>query len=119
MNEIVLIGKLNYQSVIYKAARLLGIIMHYETNNNVYLDYEIRSYKRTFQNKGKLLKTEKIIFKIVKLHPNLNTLSRNKVLLNKIAPDIINIGKDKFEMQLLKYFNFINWVKSKMEKLGK
>ena len=119
MNEIVLIGKLNYQSVIYKAARLLGIIMHYETNNNVYLDYEIRSYKRTFQNKGKLLKTEKIIFKIVKLHSNLNTLSRNKVLLNKIAPDIINIGKDKFEMQLLKYFNFINWVKSKMEKLGK
>ncbi len=116
INEIVLVGKLHYQSVIYKAARLLAIIMHYEAKNIDYLDYEIRAYKRTFQNKGKLLKTEKIIFKVVKLQPNLNTIIRNKSLLKKIVPDIINIEKDKFEMKLLKYFNFLHWLQCKIEK---
>ena len=80
INEIVLIGKPNYQSIIYKAARLLGILIHYSDNNLEYLDYEIRSYKRTFQNRGKLLKTEKIILKTIKLHPDINRSRKNELL---------------------------------------
>lgn len=116
INEIVLVGKLQYQSVIYKAARLLAIIMLYEAKNIDYLDYEINAYKRTFQNKGKLLKTEKIIFKVLKLRPNLHNVISNKLLLKKIAPDISSIEKDKFETQLLKYFNFLHWLQSKIIK---
>jgi hypothetical protein len=74
IKEIVLIGKINYQSIIYKAAMLLSIIIQYEWGNLEYPDYEIRSYKRSMQLKGKLLKTERIIFKVVKFQPSGNNL---------------------------------------------
>jgi hypothetical protein len=114
INEIVLIGKINYQSLIYKASRLLNIIIHYERNNLEYLDYEIRSYKRSFQLKSKLMRTEKIIFKVIKLHPCMNNLKKNKQLWLKIEPDAAAIQKDKYEMQLQKYFDFIGWIKNKL-----
>jgi len=115
INQVVLIGKINYQSIIYKASRLLGILIQYESNNLEYLDYEIRSYKRSSKNKQKLLKTEIIIFKTVILHPAKNNLVKNKILWQKIAPSIKVIEKDKYEMQLLKYFDFISWIKNQFK----
>jgi len=115
INKVVLIGKINYQSIIYKASRLLGILIHYESNNLEYLDYEIRSYKRSSRAKQKLLKTEIIIFKTVTLHPNKNNLIKNKILWKKIALSIKIIEKDKFEKQLLKYFDFTVWIKNQFK----
>ncbi|HVU85411.1 MAG TPA: hypothetical protein VHC50_11260, partial [Puia sp.] len=116
INEIVLIGKINYQSMIYKAARLLNIIIHYEWRNLEYLDYEIRSYKRSVPAKGKLLKTEQLVFKIVKFQPSRNTLKKNKLFWLNMASVVSEIEKDKYETQLLKYFDFTGWVKNKLEK---
>lgn len=116
INEIVLIRKINYQSLIYKASRLLNILIYYEGNELEYLDYEIRSYKRTFQNKMKLLKTEVAIFKTVKLNPNKNGAQKNEILWKKLLPTIKIIEKDKYEMQLGKYLNFAGWVESKFLK---
>lgn len=117
INRIVLMGKINYQSAIYKAARLLGILVHYELNDFEYLEYEIRSYKRSFLKKGKLLKTEKLIFKLVNLHPDANGSAKNEVLWKKISAAVHSIEADKYELQLLKYFDFIHWVKSKFGKI--
>ena len=116
INEIILIRKINYQSLIYKAAKLLGILIHYEDNNLEYLEYAIRSHKRTSENKGKLLKTEIIIFKTIKLHPVKNNPRKNELLWKKIAFSIKAIEKDKYEMQLGKYFDFMEWVRNKFLK---
>ena len=116
INEILLIRKINYQSLVYKAARILSILIHYESNELEYLDYEIRSYKRAAQSKMKLLKTEVIIFKTVKLHPDKNIARKNEILLKKLLPTIKAIEKNKYEMQLGKYFDFIGWVKNKFLK---
>ena len=116
ISEIVLIRKINYQSLVYKAARLLSILIHYESNNVEYLDYEIRSYKRATQSKMKLLKTEVVIFKTVKLHPDKNIARKNEILWKKLLPAIKIIEKNKYEVQLGKYFNFVGWVKNKFSK---
>jgi hypothetical protein len=102
--------------MIYKAARLLNIIIHYEWRNLEYLDYEIRSYKRSVPAKGKLLKTEQLVFKIVKFQPSRNTLKKNKLFWLNMASVVSEIEKDKYETQLLKYFDFTGWVKNKLEK---
>lgn len=112
INDIIRVGKINYQSIIYKAAMLLNIVIHYEQGNLDYLDYEIRSYKRSFQLKGKLMKTEKLIFKVVKLNPSRNNPRKNKLLWPKIKPAVATIEKDKYEAQLSKYYDFIGWVGS-------
>jgi hypothetical protein len=112
INDIIRVGKINYQSIIYKAAMLLNIIIHYEQGNLEYLDYEIRSYQRSFQLKGKLMQTEKLIFKVVKLHPSRNNPRKNKLLWPKIRPAVTAIEKDKYEAQLRKYYDFAGWVTS-------
>ena len=112
INQVVLIGKINYQSVIYKASRLLNLIIHYEAEDFEYLDYEIRSYKRLFQNKGKLLQTEKAIFKFVQATA-LSSHRKNETKIAGLQPMFSSIEKDKFELQLVKYFDFIGWIKNK------
>jgi hypothetical protein len=112
INNVVLIGKINYQSVIYKASRLLNMIIHYESKNYEYLDYEIRSYKRLFQNKGKLLQTEKVLFKMLQT----NSAKVNEVTAAKLKPLLNGIENNKFEIQLQKYFDFTIWIRNKIEK---
>lgn len=101
------------QLPIYKAVRLLNIIIYYEQEEGEYLEYEIRSYKRFFQQKTRLLKSEKLLFKII--------LSRSvRKLKDRMAdPSVIQqarlISKDKYEKQVLKYFDFVEWIIGKMK----
>lgn len=112
LNEILLLGKINLQSIVYKAARLLSMIMHYLEGNQEYLEYEIRSYKRAYQKHGKLLKTEKLLFKVIQLNPGSKTSKIKEPDSNKLVNMANEIQHDKYEMQLLKYFNYGQWVKS-------
>jgi hypothetical protein len=114
INEIVLIGKVSHQSVIYRAARLLNILVHYEGGNLAYLDYEIRSFKRTFQYASARLKIESMLFKTIKAAPSKNTPARNGLLWDKIRPMLESAEKDKYEMQLRKYFDFPGWIKQQL-----
>jgi hypothetical protein len=111
INQIVLAGKINHQSMTYKAARLLSMLIHYEDKNLEYLEYDVRSYKRALQNKGRQTITERLIFKTIKLYPTINTPQKNELLWKQVTSAVKAAEKDKYEMQLLKYFNFISWVK--------
>jgi hypothetical protein len=113
LNEIVLVGEIDYRSMIYKASRLLSMLIHYEDNNLEYLDYEVRSYKRALQHRGKSTLTEKLVFKTIKLYPTINTPQKNEILWKKVAALVKTVEKEKYELQLLKYFDFIGWVKAK------
>ena len=116
INEIVLLGKLSYQSLVYRASRLLSIIIHYEQNNLEYLEYEMRSFKRAFQHNAKLLKVETLLFKTIKMHPRKNMFQKNELFWSKIEPLVIRIEKDKYETQLSKHFDFTGWIKNKFNK---
>lgn len=114
--EIISKGKVNYFSAVYKAARLLNMIISYECKDLEYLDYEIRSYKRSLTGKYKPLATEKLIFKVIKMNPDFNNIRRNEIYWYQIDPLIETIEKDKYEMQIRKYFDFVKWVEKKFKK---
>lgn len=116
LSEILLLGKINLQSLVYKAARLLSMIIHFLEDNQEYLEYEIRSYKRAYQKHGKLLKTEKLLFKAIHLNPKSKTTKIKDNEYNKMVTMAGEIQHDKYEMQLLKYFNYANWVRSLISK---
>lgn len=107
------IGKVNNNSTICKASKLIHLIIHYELNNMVYLNYEIRSYKRTFNKGKKELKIESLIIKIIKLDPKRKSKPRNQNDWKKISKVIDEIDIDKYEKQVLKYFDFTTWIKEK------
>lgn len=118
INEITMVRKVNERSLIYRASRLLSMLVHYEEKDFEYLDYEIRSYKRSFKNGHRALQTEMLIFKVIKLNPDLNTIKKNEALWGSIKPQIQIIKNDKFELQLLKYFDFIEWIEIRFKKLN-
>lgn len=111
---ITTIGKVNYSVSVYKASRLMHILIHYELDNLSYLDYEIRSYKRTFKKSGKALRIEQLILMVIKFDPKRKSKFKNKLLWEKIAKDRDEIEQSKYEKQILKYFDFLSWVKDKL-----
>jgi hypothetical protein len=123
INKITLMGKANYSSAIYKAAKLLGILIRYELGDLEYIQYEIRAYKRLPQIKAEVLKIEKLIFKIASLNPNKNSPVKNRLILKKLKPVLTRILNDKYELQITKFYDFLSWIEVKYQsnsnKLGR
>ena len=94
---------------VYKAVRLLQILIHYELKNSTFLSYEIRSYKRFFQQKLKQLKSEKLLFKTIQLDPHNNSPAKNKSLVPRIRKYCESVQEDKYERTLLKYLDLPTW----------
>lgn len=105
--------KIQGQLLVCKAIRLLNIITYYENGDTDYLEYEIRSYKRFFRKKHSLLKTETLLLKFL-LYPRKK--KPPQVYYKKIIAEIGTLSNDKYEKQLLKYFDYPKWV---LDKLGK
>ncbi|MCW3089519.1 MAG: hypothetical protein JWP81_588 [Ferruginibacter sp.] len=103
------------QQVIYKAIRLLNIIIYYELKDMDYLHYEIRSYTRSDKRNGSLTKCEKLIFKTIKWHPLANSTAKNKLLMKKIIANVQAIRNDKYEGHLIKYMDFPEWSMQKFQ----
>jgi hypothetical protein len=104
------------QQAIYKAVRLLNIIIYYELKDTDYLQYEIRSYTRYFKQQRSLTKCEKLVFKTIQLRPYANSTARNKLLGKKIADTIQSIKEDKYEGQLIKFMDFTAWALQKFQR---
>lgn len=106
MNRI----RLPEQLVISRAIRLLNIVIYYEKRDLLHLEYEIRSYKRYFgQSKG--MKIEKLVFRIIEANATNRRLVSLPAGQRKILADLDAIAADKYEQQLLRYFDVVSWVR--------
>ncbi|RYG54427.1 MAG: hypothetical protein EOO01_01590 [Chitinophagaceae bacterium] len=115
LNAAMADNKQNEQEAVNKAARLLNIIIYYELKDFDYLQYQIRSYTRHLKQQGGLTKSEKLVLKTIQLKPSSNSSPRNKLLVEKMKDAIDSIRNDKYEDQLIKYFDFVNWSVSKFK----
>jgi len=107
MNQL----RLPEQLLISKAIRMLNIVIYYEKGELLHLEYEIRSYKRYFIQ-SKLMKIEKLIFKVA---GGPSTSKRSLLTANeqrKVLKELDAVAKDRYEQQLLKYFDLAGWVRS-------
>lgn len=110
ISEVMRDHKMQPQLFICKIIRLLNIIIHYEMGDTDYLEYEIRSYKRLFGKKHPLLRSEKLLLKIILSRPHVKRNSIPQLELKKIIRETKEIAEDKYERQLLKYFDFCDWL---------
>jgi len=114
MSKITALGKVRENSGIFKASWLTHMLIHYELDNISFLEYEIRSYKRIFSKAGNLLKIESLIFKTIKHDPKRKNRISNFKLWSKMEKDETEIAGNNFEKQLLKYYDFVCWIKDKL-----
>lgn len=101
------------QLLVCKATRLLNIILHYEKGDADYLEYEIRSYKRFFRSHHKLTGSETLLLKFIKTYPDKKRKKIPESHQKKMQKEINALQKDRHERQLLKYFDFTEWITSR------
>lgn len=106
------------QQAIYKAVRLLNIIIYYELRDADYLQYEIRSYTRYFKQQSGLTKCEKLVLKTIQLRPYANSTAKNTLLGKKITQLIGSSRNDKYEGQLIRFMDFTEWALQKFQRKG-
>lgn len=115
LNQILLESKLYYSLPVYRTFRLIHLLIHYELDNHEYIEYEIRSIKRGFTNISKddyLL--EKIVFKFLQQPITVSSHKGREAIWQKYKKQFNNISEDKYEIQILKIFDFPSWVEAKI-----
>jgi len=101
---------------IYNFARLVNLIIHYELGNYDLLDYMIKSTKRSVIKNQRNYKFEEVFlkdFKSLLKAKNVDNLQQRFVTFKN---DISEVLEDPYEQTALKYFGFLSWLDSKIEK---
>ncbi|HVW60942.1 MAG TPA: hypothetical protein VHC48_12925 [Puia sp.] len=102
--------RLPEQLLVSRAIRLLNIVIYYEKGDLDHLEYEIRSYKRYF-SQSKLMKIEKLVFRIVEAGPSHRRLLSLPAGQRKVLAELDEAAKDKYQQQLLRYIDLAGWVR--------
>jgi hypothetical protein len=120
LGEVIQLHKPQPTLLICKAARLLNLIIHFEQGDTEYIDYEIRSYSRFFHRpQSPRLQTELLLLKLLPSMPARGKRFVIPAALKKQLSKIELLQNDKYEQQLLRYFDFAEWMKQSMQPVRK
>ena len=93
---------------------LVNLLLQAELGNYDFFENEIISIKRNIRFEKQTYITEKLIFKFIQGYPLPSyEKARNKRWL-QYQKDIQKIEQDKYERQLLKTFDVLAWIESKL-----
>lgn len=104
-----------FSTPLFRTVRLINLIILYELNESDFLDLEIRSIKREIQNKESTYQIESMLFKLI--NKPLDNIAKHErlILWKKTEPKLVEIYNNKFELQLLRIFDFGAWIESKIK----
>lgn len=100
---------------VFRAIRLINLLLLYELADFDLIEFEVRSIKRHIKATERTLKIEKLLFKFVSKPINYLNTKERIVLWNKTKAEIDLIIEDKYELQLLQIFDFSVWIESKIK----
>lgn len=116
MKKIFSSGKLFHALPSYKTARLINLILQAELGNYNFFEGEINAIKRNIQYDKQMYTTEKLVFKFVQDYPLPSYEKSGVKLWQKYQKELKKIEQSKYERQLLKTFDFLSWIESKLTK---
>lgn len=115
-------GKRYSSLPIFRTFKLIHLLLHYELGNYEYIRYETRAFRRHLQSDNKTsYLLEKTIIKFLRNKQVFPVSSRPSNMWKKMSSSFDKIKEDKYEMQLMKLFDFSAWIEAKVKKkpLGK
>jgi len=102
---------------LFRTVRLINLMILNELNEFDYIDFEVRSVKREIQNTERSYQIELLMLKNFNKPIN-NMPKRSRDLLwKKTEPKLLEYHNDKFELQLLRIFDFTAWIESKIKNI--
>lgn len=104
-----------YSLSLFRTIRIVDMMIHYELDDVDYIQSELRSIKREMlKNKGHNLKVESFLLKF--LNASFVDKSRKKraEVWGSMAEEVHALYTDKYEIQILRKFDFVAWVEAKI-----
>ncbi|MEO9256802.1 MAG: hypothetical protein ABI207_00395 [Crocinitomicaceae bacterium] len=97
-------------------SKILNLLIHFEMNNDLLLEYVVKSTYRFLYKRDRLYKLENLILNFIrKKLPLMNTEKKRMESFKELREEIMEISKDPNETQFLQYFDFNEWLTSKIE----
>lgn len=113
LSKVLLHSNQYYNLPVYQIFRLIHLLVHYELGNHDFVYHEIRSVKRKlYANQRKTYKIEKIVFSF--LQTPVTSAKQGHEVWQKFKAMFDAIENDKYEIQVLKKFDFAAWIEAKL-----
>jgi hypothetical protein len=117
INQVIMSEKNIFALPLHRTIRLVNLMILYELNEFDYIAFEARSIKREIHNNERIYQIEHLILKL--FNKSLDPISKKERLnlWTKIEPELIELHNNKFELQLLRVFDFTAWIESKIKNI--
>lgn len=96
-------------------ARILNLIIHYEMNNTLLLEYLLRSSYRYLRNRNRAHEIERQVLGFLKDSLKIQGKKALKAAFIALKTSIEAVADQPSENAILRYFNFMAWIDSKIE----
>lgn len=101
---------------VYSVCRMLRIIVNYELKEEDHLQYVLRSTYHYLSKSRQLYKFEKLMLDFIRLKlPKINSRKEQIDAFKKLKSKLEKIIKDPLEREVLRNFDFVSWLESKIE----
>ena len=118
VRELLNDSKLGEAEDIISFALILNLLLHFERDNTIILEYFGKSATRFLKKKNRLYNAESVMLKFVyKKLPKLRKDEPEMIdIFKQLKKELIEIMKDPLELKALKYFDMLSWIDSKIQK---
>jgi tetratricopeptide (TPR) repeat protein len=100
---------------LYAYTRIINLIVHFELKNFDLIEYLIKSTQRFLNKKNRDFELEKLIIANIRKLSKVPNHEKQKEIYRVFKEKLEELFKDADNMILLKYFDFLSWVDSKIE----
>ena len=115
INKVIDADDFQLRQDIQSFARILNVIIQFESGKEELLEYSVRSAYRFLAAKKKLFQTEMVMMNFLrKTAPILNSKQKQREAFQKLYADLLPLSKKKNEKQSFQFFDFISWLESKL-----
>lgn len=114
ISKAISIGRYQTDLLIFRACWLFQLVLHTELVDYDFTTYEIRAYKRAFKGKSQIIPFEKLLFEVMLVNTKTNSKASNRRLAQKVQEGINCMKTTISQEKLLQYFDFIEWICSRL-----
>ena len=115
-NHIINDIKFKSRDDFMNTVKLFNLLIHFELGNDFTLEYISNSTLNYLKRKNRLFQVEKLLIKFFNKYEIHSTSGDLNKELEKLSVKLLECKTDTYESKAFQYFDYENWVKSKLKK---
>lgn len=114
LQEIIAWGDESPRSDIVAYARIMRMIVQFETGKQDLLEYTVRSVYRFLYKRKRIYKFEDILLRFIRRQAAAGTQKETVAAFEELHAELLPLTDDPFERNAFAYFDILSWLESKI-----